>query len=373
MIHLCEEPVQKCLWVNKINAGAEALTSVPFFVYNISVRSTVTYMNKTYLIDSENVGDSWIPLLAAVAAEDEILVFYTQKSPHMSYKNLIALKASPVEPVFIECCEGNNALDFQLCTELGYRISQNAERDYAIVSNDNGFEAMVKYWRPRRIKVRRILGKACSAEIPSIAKPAASPKEEPAAETEPDCTAPEALPVEAPTVETAPAPAAEEPEKLSPAEAPAASDAQPAEESAVQESADSVFEIPDLAKEILFIVGKNNLQDLHESLQQLYDTKEAQAIYNAFKSDASYNAFLAKHDKMSLSEKQRAYCAIVFIEAAYEEPVPEDFPEFITAAWKKKKNLNSFRSLLQQQYGREKSERYYSLFKGHIKIIDKLK
>ncbi|MCQ2558862.1 MAG: PIN domain-containing protein, partial [Oscillospiraceae bacterium] len=73
-------------------------------------------LKKYYLIDSENVGDSWISLLLSAAPEDEILVFYTLKSPHMSYKNLILLKQSPREVCFIECCEGANALDFQLCT-----------------------------------------------------------------------------------------------------------------------------------------------------------------------------------------------------------------------------------------------------------------
>ncbi len=293
-------------------------------------------MNKTYLIDSENVGDCWIQLLGTVAPEDDILVFYTQKSPHMSYKNVILLKESAREPSFIECCEGNNALDFQLCTELGFRICEDAARDYIIVSNDNGFEAMVKYWRQRKVSVRRIQGKACAFETEPIRTESESASEEP----QPPVASPE------PAEPAMNAPEAAKP--LTPV-------------------------IPDLAKEILYIVGKSSLQDLHEALQQLYETKEAQSIYNAFKSDASYNSFLARHEKMSLTEKQQAYCAIVFSVSAPDEPVPEDFPEFITAAWKKKKNLNSFRSLLQQKYGKEKSDRYYSLFKGHIKIIDKLK
>ena len=40
-------------------------------------------MSKKYFVDSENVGDSWIDLLDTASEEDEILVFYTEKSPNM--------------------------------------------------------------------------------------------------------------------------------------------------------------------------------------------------------------------------------------------------------------------------------------------------
>ena len=49
---------------------------------------------KHYLIDSENVGDFWIPLLELPADQAELIVFYTKNSPHMSYDSLIKLKES---------------------------------------------------------------------------------------------------------------------------------------------------------------------------------------------------------------------------------------------------------------------------------------
>ncbi|MCR4903839.1 MAG: hypothetical protein K6A23_13340, partial [Butyrivibrio sp.] len=76
---------------------------VYFLIVNDLVRSAKVLMSKKYFIDSENVGDNWIFLLDTVADEDEILVFYTAKSPHMNYKNLITLKKSPKEVTFIEC------------------------------------------------------------------------------------------------------------------------------------------------------------------------------------------------------------------------------------------------------------------------------
>ena len=35
-------------------------------------------MGKIYLVDSENVGDIWVPLLVSSQEDDEVLVFYTQ-------------------------------------------------------------------------------------------------------------------------------------------------------------------------------------------------------------------------------------------------------------------------------------------------------
>ena len=118
-------------------------------------------MTVQYLIDSENVGDFWIPLLELPAEETELIVFYTRNSPHMSYDSLIRLKESARTVTFIKCYEGTNALDFQLVSELGYRISKNEDGRFVIVTNDTGFDAAVKYWRRRKKSVKRVTGKEC--------------------------------------------------------------------------------------------------------------------------------------------------------------------------------------------------------------------
>ena len=114
---------------------------------------------KHYLIDSENVGDFWIPLLELPAEQAELVVFYTKNSPHMSYDSLIKLKESDRKVTFIKCYEGTNALDFQLCSELGFLIAMNEEDDFIIVTNDTGYDAAVKYWRRKEYSVKRIAGK----------------------------------------------------------------------------------------------------------------------------------------------------------------------------------------------------------------------
>ena len=114
---------------------------------------------KHYLIDSENVGDFWIPLLDLPADMAKLIVFYTKNSPHMSYDSLIKLKESDRKVTFIKCYEGTNALDFQLCTELGFLIANNPGDEFIIVTNDTGYDAAVKYWRRKEYSVKRIAGK----------------------------------------------------------------------------------------------------------------------------------------------------------------------------------------------------------------------
>ena len=127
--------------------------------YNALVPADQVFIMKHYLIDSENVGDFWIPLLDLPAETAELIVFYTKNSPHMSYESLIKLKESDRHVTFIKCYEGTNALDFQLCSELGYLIALHEEDDFIIVTNDTGYDAAVKYWRRKEYSVKRIAGK----------------------------------------------------------------------------------------------------------------------------------------------------------------------------------------------------------------------
>lgn len=111
---------------------------------------------KYIFVDSENVGDSWIQLFDYLNDDDCILVFYTDKSPNMSYANVVALKQSPFEPEFILCENGtDNALDFQLVTYLGSYTVKNPDDNLIIVSKDKGFDSVVHFWTERGYHVCR--------------------------------------------------------------------------------------------------------------------------------------------------------------------------------------------------------------------------
>lgn len=123
-------------------------------------------MAKVYLVDSENIGASWSQLLVSMSKEDRMYVFYTDKSPYISYENLLQVIAHCEIPVFLKCYEGKNALDFQLVSELGFKLCQDPTAEFIIVSDDYGYDAAVRYWSERKYNVRRIGKKYCRPILP---------------------------------------------------------------------------------------------------------------------------------------------------------------------------------------------------------------
>ena len=204
---------------------------------------------KHFFIDSENVGDFWIPLLTLPAEDTELIVFYTKNSPHMSYESLFRLKESDRKVTFVKCYEGTNALDFQLCSELGFRLCSDEGDEFIIVTNDTGYDAAVKYWRHKKYPVKRITGKEAKAVerlVPKAERRADEKKDlirKLNQEQEPEEGAPEAVSEvpETPAEQEAPAISemTEAPAEPDTAEAAAEPDAAEAEdETAEQDAAD---------------------------------------------------------------------------------------------------------------------------------------
>ena len=529
-------------------------------------------MGKIYLVDSENVGDIWVPLLVSSQEDDEVLVFYTTKSPHMNYENVRMLKETEKEADFIKCFEGSNALDFQLVSELGYRLSQNAAREYVIVSNDTGFDAAVRYWSARKMPVSRLSGKEChrmltekKQRVAKESEAAAEPEQEQSRaagaeaeaeqvretgqeaeaerirETGPEAeaeqvretgqeaeaerireTGPEA---EAERVrETGQEAEAEQVREIGPeAEAkrgreqskkpgsskksepskaggkagesgnPEASgkagnaeesgkaevtgkaedaeisgksepeeNAGLAEESGKAEPAEKTGrakrsrksakavraeksermsepdrseksqksdkaktqnagnEKPDLTEEqsgqmtammdlkeemsenpqsvsnatgqseapakfgldlnaerailktLCACISKENLVDFHNALVALLGEEEGKRLYQELKTNAEYASYWSELPAYGLKEKFDMYCKMVFDHSEYAKEPPEDFSGFLYQANGKRKNLNSLRAALQGHYGKDKGMKYYSLFKSHIKMMNRM-
>ncbi|SCX02308.1 hypothetical protein SAMN02910339_00378 [Lachnospiraceae bacterium YSD2013] len=323
-------------------------------------------MSKTYFIDSENVGDNWIALLGKASADDTILVYYTMKSPHMNYRNLILLKQSDKEVTFIECNYGNNALDFQLCTDLGYRVHDIGDGEFIIVSNDTGYDAVVRFWRKRGVSVKRIKGNACSS-VDTYEEPL---DEEETVSPEAKAAAPEDIAREtAPAPETTQAPATVTvTEESAPSPAAPATEA-PAEETVPEDNTqDASLEE---AQEMLYCIGLDNLVDLHDALKKTFGEASGKTFYTEFKTKSSYKSFISKHKKLSRDEKQKLYTGIVFKENHTD--MPKGLPEFLVKSWKQKPNLNSLRSALLGKYSKGQAREYYDLIKAHIKILNNIK
>lgn len=109
---------------------------------------------KVFYIDSENVGDSWFDLLET--SYDKIFVFYTGRSPRIAYPQAIQLMNATNKPEFVKCYEGNNGLDFQLVSYLGYELHADNSNEMIIVSNDTGFDTVVNFWIDRGMNVKRV-------------------------------------------------------------------------------------------------------------------------------------------------------------------------------------------------------------------------
>ena len=475
-------------------------------------------MGKIYLVDSENVGDIWVPLLVSSQEDDEVLVFYTTKSPHMNYENVRMLKETEKEADFIKCFEGSNALDFQLVSELGYRLSQNAAREYVIVSNDTGFDAAVRYWSARKMPVSRLSGKEChrmltekKQRVAKESEAAAEPEQEQSraagAEAEAEQVRETGQEAEAERIrETGPEAEAERvretgqeaeaeqvreigPEaeakrgreqskkpgsskKSEPSKAggkagesgnpEASGKAGNAEESGKAEPAEKTGrakrsrksakavraeksermsepdrseksqksdkaktqnagnEKPDLTEEqsgqmtammdlkeemsgnpqsvsnatdqseapvkfgldlnaerailktLCACISKENLVDFHNALVALLGEEEGKRLYQELKTNAEYASYWSELPAYGLKEKFDMYCKMVFDHSEYAKEPPEDFSGFLYQANGKRKNLNSLRAALQGHYGKDKGMKYYSLFKSHIKMMNRM-
>lgn len=435
-------------------------------------------MKKIYLVDSENVGDIWVPLLVASQPDEEVIVFYTQKSPHMNYENVRLLKETDKEAKFIKCFEGSNALDFQLVTQLGYLLCENQENSYVIISNDTGFDAAVRYWKQRNMPVQRLSGKELNRRLQQKAK-ANGEKEivfEP--EKKADGNVAGILADEAETLaaklnettkqnetgeldadlelngfeeltqaskqdetgeldagfklkETGELAEVSEPDEIGnrievqKLDEAAESDESPEQTETVKrketaqmektagaeeqsESGEIQMEIPDeimrpdetvdaeqelpftdlhreknektqisetqdeVIRSLLTCISKDRLADFHNALVLFFGEETGKELYQEAKNSSAYAICRVNQTAISEEEKFDVYCQTVF---AYSDPkldCPEDFSSFLYKANAKRKNLNSLRAALQGHYGKDKGMKYYSLFKSHIKIMNRM-
>ena len=394
---------------------------IPSYVIINVFRSAGDQMKRIYLVDSENVGDIWVPLLVASQPDEEVIVFYTQKSPHMNYENVRLLKETEKEAEFIKCFEGSNALDFQLVTQLGYMLCENQENCYVIVSNDTGFDAAVRYWKQRNMPVQRISGKELSRRLQQKTKTAEFLENSTEAATgqtaeflkhETEAATGQTAEFLKHETETATGQTAEsmknetvtaeeqvqtekyaeseemsEPEEIQ-MEMPdeimrpdetADGNQQDEELSDADPEKNIMVKTPEISKEqdevirsLLTCISKDRLADFHNALVLFFGEEIGKELYQEAKNSSAYAICRENQNAISEEEKFDVYCQTVF---AYRDPkldCPEDFSSFLYKANAKRKNLNSLRAALQGHYGKDKGMKYYSLFKSHIKIMNRM-
>lgn len=371
-----------------------------------------------FLVDSENVNDNWLMLFDMADEDDEIIVFYTKKSPHMSYMSVIRLmENNKINIRFEESYEGTNALDFQLVSYMGYLMgcagsfsenkcdaasAESCADEYIIMSNDTGYDPAVRFWKDKGFAVRRFNVNFCKqavqrrknikyqvvADIPS--------KEDNVnnnTDTDTDAitaksynlnelidgnhssyTDSEPLGDELATNDDLPFTDEQTPHngsgnssnKNEADEAKSSTDSidtsDISEVSAVSEDFDH-FEVDSF----LNCMGKDNLLKLHETLVHVYGIKQGQTIYKTIK-DKSYSYM---PEKLTRIKKVERFTGIIFAHSDINDP--GDFVDFLEKNKNKTKNLNGIRSAITKSYGETDGLKYYSLFKPYFKIISALK
>lgn len=134
-------------------------------------------MKVFYLVDTENVHSVWVKFLQFMNPQDEMLLFYTPNSQGLSYADLDMLKDGNYNFHMIKCFTGRNGLDFQLSSYLGFLIHQNPDAAFHIIANDNGYDAMIRFWQGRNISVKRLTVDAVKKMSSSLEKSALDPQE----------------------------------------------------------------------------------------------------------------------------------------------------------------------------------------------------
>lgn len=132
----------------------------------------------TYLVDTENMGLAWMRYVKEARPGDLFLLFYTTNSHSIDFASLKKITTSKAKFECIPCCIGTNALDFQLVTELGFRIAKKPLLDYVVLSKDKGFDAVVSYWQERGIRIER-RGVAISVDQEPVKQAAPLPTPKP--------------------------------------------------------------------------------------------------------------------------------------------------------------------------------------------------
>jgi hypothetical protein len=124
------------------------------------------------LIDYENVHTSGLKGISHITEKDEIVIFYSVQQEE-SIAFLRELR-SDIQFAKIEK-GGQNALDFQLTSYLGYVIHKAACEEelprtrFMIISKDNGFNCAIKFWMGSPF-VKNLGMEAAVIRAPSIEK-----------------------------------------------------------------------------------------------------------------------------------------------------------------------------------------------------------
>lgn len=110
-----------------------------------------------FLVDYENVNVSGLDGVSKLTENDVVIIFYSENAETLTFGMHRRINESKAEIKFQKVAvKEKNALDFQLCTYLGYLIRDTMaeENNYFIVSNDKGYAILPDYCKKFKIDLK---------------------------------------------------------------------------------------------------------------------------------------------------------------------------------------------------------------------------
>ena len=102
---------------------------------------------RVFLIDFENVHSEGMHGVDHLSDTDEVVIFYSNNADSISFDILHKLMFCKSKLSYYRIKRGGkNALDFQLSCYLGYRIKQDPDAEFYIISKDNGYDFIMDFW-----------------------------------------------------------------------------------------------------------------------------------------------------------------------------------------------------------------------------------
>ncbi|MBQ4068482.1 MAG: hypothetical protein IJC76_04450 [Lachnospiraceae bacterium] len=103
-----------------------------------------------FLIDYENVNYAGLEGTEFLEKGDTVSFFYSDKCEKIINYRMKEIEKSECN---FEICKlkntRKNGLDFYIASKVGEIFALNPDEKVAIISGDNGFQAVIDYWRPR--------------------------------------------------------------------------------------------------------------------------------------------------------------------------------------------------------------------------------
>ena len=128
----------------------------------------------SYLIDYENVCGKNLAKMGHAEKGDHVFVLYPQTQPDpgkkADVKGFLGDTGEQARCIKVRCGK-KNALDFQLCAQLGILAAQNPSETFHVVSSDAGFDFVADFLTGQGYVVDRVASGKDAGKLVPKAKP----------------------------------------------------------------------------------------------------------------------------------------------------------------------------------------------------------